>query len=822
MALPSIPNLGPRPEFPNWSSTTASILSTTFGEICHELYAPAITLLLLSVLPLGAQIFTPPLPGAPQTAQPSGNPNHRAAPPRPNIPGKDEIHIETSLPSGQEKIGHVYHLRGDVRIETTDELLKADEVDYDEESGDAEARGHVHFEHFARGEKLDCDRAEYNFDSEEGKFYNVSGSSPSQVQARPGLLTTQNPFYFQAKWAERLNGHYILYSGFVTDCIVPRPWWRLRGPKFDLIPGDRAVTRDSWFYLKSLPLFYTPYFYKSLKKVPRRSGFLLPNTANSSLHGRGIGLGYFWAINRSFDLTYRAQYFSQAGLGNHAELRGKINQKTDFDLWVDGIKDQQTPDPGDSGFRIRMIAKSQLGDGWEARGSLDYLSNFAFVQSFTQSFYEAVSSQSESVGFATKHWSDFGLTIAATRDVNFQSTAPGDTIEVRKLPEIDFTEREHEIDLDKFPVWFSFDSTAGLLDRSQPLFQTHQFVQRIDLAPHVTTAFHWHDFSLVPTFGIRETEYGESVATQAIDGGQGVQPPGPISVDNLIRSSRDLQVELIFPSLERIFKPPKWMGDKVKHVIEPRIVYKYVNGVDNFNDIVRFDESDILTNTNQLELSVTNHLLSKDKNGTVVDFLSWQVRYDRYFDPSFGGVVQTPIAGQTPQRYVIDASSDLTGFAFIDGPRNYSPIVSVVRIQPGPQPINFEWRTDYDPMFHRLTNSSVSVDGRIKKYFWGVTHTDINTDPALTPRANQIGTRFGYGNPNSRGWNFGGTLNYDYLKGQTLFWEAQATKNTDCCGFSVQYRRIAVGLRGESVIEGAFAISNIGTFGSLKRQDSIF
>ena len=58
-----------------------------------------------------------------------------------------------------EVVGHVRHMRGAVRIESTDELLKADEVDYDEETGNAEARGHVHFEQFARGEKLECDRA---------------------------------------------------------------------------------------------------------------------------------------------------------------------------------------------------------------------------------------------------------------------------------------------------------------------------------------------------------------------------------------------------------------------------------------------------------------------------------------------------------------------------------------------------------------------------------------------------------------------------------------------------------------------------------------
>ena len=116
-----------------------------------------------------------------------------------------------------------------MRLETSDMLLRADELDYNTETGDAEARGHVHFEHFVRGEKLDCERAEYNVDTETGKFYEVSGTANARIQARRGLLVTQNPFYFQGKWAERLQDHYILHDGFLTDCVLPGAWWRLKG-----------------------------------------------------------------------------------------------------------------------------------------------------------------------------------------------------------------------------------------------------------------------------------------------------------------------------------------------------------------------------------------------------------------------------------------------------------------------------------------------------------------------------------------------------------------------------------------------------------------
>src|SRR5208282_4116708 len=52
-------------------------------------------------------------------------------------------------------------------------------------------------------------------------------------------------------------------------------------------------------------------------------------------------------------------------------------------------------------------------------------------------------------------------------------------------------------------------------------------------------------------------------------------------------------------------------GRKWKHVIEPRLVYNYVTGVNNFSSILRFDERDILSDTNEVGYSVVNRLYSK-------------------------------------------------------------------------------------------------------------------------------------------------------------------------------------------------------------------
>ena len=81
-----------------------------------------------------------------------------------------------------------------------------------------------------------------------------------------------------------------------------------------------------------------------MKKQPRRSGFLTPNVGNSSLRGKTVGVGYFWAINRSYDLTYRGLLYSQTGFGHQADFRGVVSPTTYFDASVYGITSNGSAD----------------------------------------------------------------------------------------------------------------------------------------------------------------------------------------------------------------------------------------------------------------------------------------------------------------------------------------------------------------------------------------------------------------------------------------------------------------------------------------------
>jgi LPS-assembly protein len=749
-----------------------------------------------------------PAPVVPTALTPELN----VRPPGPGVNrGEWSIHAVDQVSEGK-----IYHLRGSAEIRGTDMVFRADEIDYDENRDYLEARGHVYFESYIHAEKILCDKIEYWINEERGNFYNPRGYTKNRVQSKPGVLTSSNPFYFQGKLAERLKDRYILHKGFITGCKMPRPWWTLTGPTFDIVPDDRAIAHRAIFRLKMIPIFFFPYYNKSLLREPRQSGFFTPVFGNSSIYGFLIHAGYYWAINRDYDVSYRIIDYTARGYDHLVYFRGKPTDRITFDFTYHTVQDRGAMIgntlQNQGGYNFQGSIRAYLGNGWEVHGSLDYLSSFLFRQSFTQSFNEAIFAETHSTAYVTKKWSNYDFTVAVSRLQNFQDTTPGNYVIIRKTPEIDFDATDRQL-IPNLPFWFSFDSSFGLLDRSQPAFQTRQFTPRLDGSPQIAAALQAAGFHLVPSFTLHNIYAGASVDSN-----------GRVNGADLARSVPEVNIELIFPTIERVFNKKTFMGDKLKHVIETRVHYREISGVNNYSSTVRFDALDLLSDDNEVQFSVINRLYAK-RGDNVDEIATWELSQSRYFDPTFGNAI---IPGQ---RNEVLATLDLTPFEFLDRPRTYSPIVSDLRLSPK-WGVYLNWRADYDPLRHKIVNSSFSAEYHFPKYFFSLGQSavagyDPNYAPDvinknLFPKADQIRGTVGFGDANKRGWNAVYTLSYDINQGVTQYMAAQATYNTDCCGFSFQWRRFTFGTLNDNQYRMAFTIANVGSFGTLKKQERLF
>jgi len=222
-------------------------------------------------------------------------------------PTGDEVTIKARQ---QEKAGDVFTLSGEVEVYYRDAILHADEITYDQSSGEVTATGHVIIEGGPHNEHIEGTHAEYNVRTETGKFYDAQGTVGLKLRAsRRAQLTSENPFAVSGKIVEKAGpDRYIVHHGSVTSCKMPNPKWTFNAHRVVIEVGDTAKIYNSTFRVKRVPVFYFPFTRHSVSRRPRQSGFLMPSFGTSSQKGTTLGESYYWAINSSMDATLGAEY----------------------------------------------------------------------------------------------------------------------------------------------------------------------------------------------------------------------------------------------------------------------------------------------------------------------------------------------------------------------------------------------------------------------------------------------------------------------------------------------------------------------------------
>ena len=613
---------------------------------------------------------------------------------------------------------------GDVELRFKGVVLTADIVEYNESTGDLSAEGNIHYRTLDGDQDLRADKLAYNLRTELGTFYEARGRAASASQGGPRLLTTDNPFQFEARLVIKAGEHYTIHDGTLTNCNLDSPWWTLSASRSELTPGGSAKVRNGLLRLRGVPLLYLPYFKKSLQRMPRQSGFLTPTIGNSSRFGRIFGQAYYWAINRSYDATVGATVYTSRGLATNASLRGRPTKNSSFDAVFFDVRDRgrELDDGGrlkQGGNSFDMRGQVTFGEGWRGVADLHYLSSLEFRQAFTQTYEEAVFSQIRSIGFVSKNFSTYSFNVSLLRNEHFQSVARDDNIVIRKLPAIEFNSRPKEFGPKSVPLWFSFDSSLDLISRTQRSFQTRRFVQRGMFFPRVSSRLSFKGLTVTPTLGARAMAYGQR------------RTPDGLAGENLYRRTGEFSVDLTLPALERVYRSPKWLGDRVKHVIEPRLRYRYTRGIEDFDSVIRFDAKDLIHNTNEAEISVTNRLYSKnDSTGRVREIASLEVWQRRYFEPEFGGAI---VPGY---RNVLRSTLDFSSFAFLSEARNYSPIATSLNLSPANR-WTLRWRNDLDPLHNRILNTMADATVQVNRKIYAMAgHRSVRVPRDLTPASN--------------------------------------------------------------------------------------
>ncbi|MEO9072585.1 MAG: LPS assembly protein LptD [Edaphobacter sp.] len=806
------------------------------------------------------------LPDAPGLAR---YPQAQVLPP---VDDTTAVEIESDT---QSKLGSRYVLDGNVVIAYRDRIVKADHIEYDTDTGELTANGHLHVTGGTNHEDVLASHGTMNLNKQTGRFYDVTGSVGLKNSGHSMTYASSNPFLFTGRMVVRTGPQeYEIYDGTLTSCQLPNPDWMLYAGKFT-VDSEKAKAQNSIFRIVNIPLLYLPYVTHPVDSEGRQSGFLIPTPGYSSTKGFIFGEEYYWAINRSTDLTVGAEYFSLRGWAQSASFRYKGLGNDFAKARYSGLLDRGITTNGvylnQGGEDVTFSGRRDLSHQTRVVGDIEYLSSYPYREAFAESFSQAVSSDILSIVYGVHSWDGYEVTGRADRYQGLKRTAvastpstpaiPEQQVRIFHAPSLEFSSTEHEIGASGLQ-WSLTASQAGL-SRVQPNFSTGGLTQRLDFHPEIAYPLKFDGWRMRTSIGAHETAYSRSREATPTSGGT------PIELStSLNRADVEVEADLRTPVLERIFASKeleKILGSDVKHTIEPEITYRYVAGVNNFLNVLRFDNVDIASDTNELEYGVTQRLFlrplksrscvesnisgnrdqdpdydqgrveenkSRDADPDqpkcgIRELISWRLTQKYFFDETFGNAI---IKGR---RNIFDTTLNFSGIAFLTEPRAIAPLVSRLRIRTS-EHLDLEWDFDLDTGAKKFTSNNLLIDVHENNIFAGLSYAELNAPGRFFTEGvrssvsnfNQLRLLLGYGSPTKAGLGVAANVGLDLRAGDSglvQYGALQGSYNWNCCGFSVEVRKYELGsVRNETSERFNFTLLNIGTAGNLRRAASLF
>lgn len=779
-------------------------------------------------------------------------PQQSIAPPKKNTSFDQEggegdvvVYSERQTVEGEEgKRILVYTGNVDVRYGVY--RLQADKVTLYESEDKMVAEGSVVFDHGA-DQRITGARAVWNLKTKLGTFEDSTGFTN---QTNDGTV-----IYFTAERVERTaTDEIVVTKGKFTACEEAVPKWSFTADEAKIKINNKVKLKNAKFRVKDVPIVPLPYATIPIKQRDRQSGFLTPTFGFSGSKGVRLSGAYFQTLGRSADLTIRGDLYTQRGIGYGVDFRTRANSRSFFDFGFYGVKDRifgssesrETPDQG--GTMVYAEGVHYFPNGFTAAADVRLVSNLAFRQVFLDGIQQIISPIEVSQAFVNKSWNNYELNLLARSQV---ISIPNVRVKLRNLPSVHLEKRPSMLSFLR-PLYFSFQASAeGVLRKEEvddPVLYRRTagtdptimpgLAQRLDFFPQVMLPINTKYVNITATAGGRVTYYSNSFNDMR-----------RIVGDNVIRKYGEFQLDVRPVALAKNFfgKNDRF---KFRHVIEPFVTYRYVKGVNNFQKIIRIDELDTITDTNEIEFGVTNRVFTRRYTEAVTDeaqnlllqtdastnkplsvqpyeIFNLTVRGKYFFDKTFGGAL---IPGRRNQ---IEPVTALSFYTFGGVPRRFSPLSIDATYRPQ-RTVFVSTRMDLGVQGEgiRAISSTVGYDTSLVKFFQTFYYTRaVDLIPSLQIYADRQGREAG----TLRGaqWSpslFVGNRAKGPYGGASLFFDFQNRRASDlsplisslytagyaydCCSLAVQFYTFNVGVRNENRLVFSFRLNGIGTVGT--------
>ncbi|MBI4843115.1 MAG: LPS-assembly protein LptD [Nitrospirae bacterium] len=237
---------------------------------------------------------------------------------------EDALQISSDLLEYLSK-DNTYTGRGNVLIQFKGQSLKADEVLLNYSTSDTIASGNVIYE--SPEAVINASKLELNIESRLGTIYDAYMLYKKRnIRIRGGNIKKTGEENYEMDRAD------------ITTCESVPPEWHISTEDIKVVQHKKLTSRNTKFYIKDLPVLYTPYFTVPLLGK-RETGVLNPSLGYTNTKGFTYNQGFFWAIGENKDATFYIDIFSSKGLGKGIDYRYISAPENFGEIWLYHLRD---------------------------------------------------------------------------------------------------------------------------------------------------------------------------------------------------------------------------------------------------------------------------------------------------------------------------------------------------------------------------------------------------------------------------------------------------------------------------------------------------
>ncbi|MGZ3723515.1 MAG: LPS-assembly protein LptD, partial [Bdellovibrionales bacterium] len=266
-------------------------------------------------------------------------------------------------------------LKGNVQIVFKGQHLSCDKALLDLQKQLVTAEGHI----ILYNEKVhvEGDRLVFNYRENTGFIYNGFVQSGQVV--------------FEGEVVEKIGeDRYLASNAAYTACETCPPGWSFSGSKIDAQIGGYARIQRPIFRIAGVPVLILPSLIVPLKSA-RQSGVLVPSMDFSAKGGLALSGIYFWAIDRSQDVTLTARWYEKRGYKALEDYRYVLNKNSQGRLRGAFMEDRRlqkdypTPPIGNvDRWFVTYDHYQELPNEYVHRANINQVSDLRYVQDFPE------------------------------------------------------------------------------------------------------------------------------------------------------------------------------------------------------------------------------------------------------------------------------------------------------------------------------------------------------------------------------------------------------------------------------------------------------